>query len=797
MKRLVILTLLALLFTSTYAQVSVDGQVRSKQTNEPLAFATVYILNAKDSALTMALTDDKGFFTVSVKPGVYKFVFRFLGYKQDTVMVEAFSDKSLGIVYLELQSQQIQQVTVKASTRQNDLDRQVVLVTKQMRERSANVNEVLEQISGINYDRYNNQISVDGQTNVLILVNGLKKNQQYIEALNPERILKVEIIRDPGGRYGLEGYAAVINIILKDNFRGYELLTNGSSIIAPNSSYQKLISGMLGANLTLTQKKFNFYTNFNYSNLVFPLDMTVHRSYIDGQQTYRLPNGVYPSMAYKANLLNLTSGLDYKINPLNILSFEFNMQQMPDHSHTYQRFLFREIDSLPDNSVNEFYQFTEQINPRADYNGSVFYKGKPGVNVDVQADATYGVTKSMNQSMVRILNSIDNLDFNDITLRNGDVLNNELTKYLRSNVEASFNAGKKLNFTTGLGINQRNIKNSTQLYGSDNLVNATFVDRYARGYLYMKWKPSSKLNLKIGAAYQQYFMDNGNFQKTMGIVEPYADIKWQPLGLFGMTLKLRSKADYPTATQLNPELRVTDYRVAYQGNPNLTPDTWDRFSLRMDVLGGMLSVEPYYEYTKNYIAQVLEKSDNPNIDALITYKNIGHFTNYGTKFNFMLPLSKNLIVKSDADIYWYSLEYLGKERSIQDWRGSAQLLYYNQKLFSLGLMYQNMNSKILTAQGYRTSSNDFTGLFIQKQLFNKRLNLMLFYIFPLNSKPGWLDYDSKTYTQGPLFTETSIVNQEILKNLLVFNISFRLSKGKAIKVDKQIERENLQVKSLF
>lgn len=54
-------------------------------------------------------------------------------------------------------------------------------------------------MNGLTYDRYNRAIKVDGDTRVIMLVNGLQKDQEYIKNLNPERIREIEVMRNPGG----------------------------------------------------------------------------------------------------------------------------------------------------------------------------------------------------------------------------------------------------------------------------------------------------------------------------------------------------------------------------------------------------------------------------------------------------------------------------------------------------------------------------------------------------------------------------------------------------------------------
>ncbi len=781
-----------------FGQVEISGQVKTADTKQGLGFATIIVLNQADSALTMSLTDEKGFFDLNLDRGIYKLVFRYLGYKDDTLSIKAFSDQSLGIIYLEPASQQIEQVTVKADLKREDIDKDVILVTKEMRARSANIKDLLQQTPGVYYDRYNDNISVDGETNVLILVNGLKKDQNYINALNPDRIWKIEIIRDPGGRYGLEGYSAIINIILKDDFRGYEFYTEGATIIAPESNYAKLMSNQANMNLNLTYNKINMYTNVNFANPSFPLDMTVSRRFTDGEVLTKLPVTGYPAMIYKAQFLNMTAGVDYKINPLHTVSVESHLQNMINNNHTYSQTLFRTIDSLSDGTVSELYELTKQETPQSDINTSLFYKGKANHGLDMQGDMTIGKTTQKNTGMVRVYQDEQDINFDDLVLQPGDNTTVNTTNYLSSNFEATYTKGK-LSLTSGLGYNYRKLSSLTEFFETSiEPVSQQYDESRFRGYLYGAWKPSDKFNIKLGSAFEQYNIKNNDLGKSMNFVQPYADIKWQPSQLVAFTVKYRSQATYPSASQLNPAIRQIAPRIAQTGNPDLTPAVQNRLSLRTDILGGLISIEPYYNFTDNYIAQIYTSSDNPDLDAVITYENIGKYTDYGTKFNLTVPFSKKIILQSSANIYWQQVEYQNTNMSIHDWRGDAQLIYYNPKIVTAGLLYQNQNSKRLTAQGYRTQNNDFVGMFVQKEMFDKKLSLMMFYVFPFNSTPGWIDYDNVTYTSTPMYNETSSINLDVLKNLLVFRVTYRFSKGKTVKVEKQLKQEQkLKVKSLF
>lgn len=90
-------------------------------------------------------------------------------------------------------------VSVTANASENRIDRDEQVVTDKMREGAADTKDVLDKVNGVEYDRYSNSIKVDNDSKVLILVDGMEKDQEYIKNLAPERLKKVEVIRKSRG----------------------------------------------------------------------------------------------------------------------------------------------------------------------------------------------------------------------------------------------------------------------------------------------------------------------------------------------------------------------------------------------------------------------------------------------------------------------------------------------------------------------------------------------------------------------------------------------------------------------
>ena len=279
-------------------KLEITGQVKDSNTKEALIFCTVSVYDSQDSLIMGAVTNDNGFFNLPLNRNNYKIIISYVGYISDTLNLSVNEDKFLGIIKLEPNNIEMEGVTVEASTHQQQLDKDVQLVTKHLRTGAANTSDVLDKIKGITYDRYNNSIKVDGEDNIIILVNGLEKDQEYIRNLNPDRLKEIEIIRDPSGRYALEGYSAVINVILKDNYKGSEIFIQNMALIDLDASKPEYIFALYNASITYnyTYNKLNFYTkirnrynDFNIqttNNQEFNNGLNIEKTYLENDSWY-------------------------------------------------------------------------------------------------------------------------------------------------------------------------------------------------------------------------------------------------------------------------------------------------------------------------------------------------------------------------------------------------------------------------------------------------------------------------------------------------------------------------------
>ena len=761
-------------------QVEISGQVKDAKTKVNMEFCNVAVFNQKDSLITGGITDEKGFFTIPVFPGTYNLVISFIGYKSDTIKSINVSDKKfLGILKLQEDATSLKEVTIKSNSYENKLDKDVQIVTNQLKEGTSNTKEVLDKLNGVDLDRYNNTIKVDNNDKVIILVDGMQKDQEYIKNLAPDRLKKIEIIRDPGGRYALEGYSAVISIILKKDYQGSEVFVSERTMQDPDAIKTKYIpvQSDFSASLNYTYNKINVYAKYNNVTSSFNLNSSRKREYTNGLVINQVPNDD-KDVNTNVNQLynNYTLGADYYLNPKHTISFESNLQAQPfnkNKTNVLYNMLFSNNELVFDN-----YTF-ESINKSGNTNSknTLFYEWKLDENNVINSNFTYSNYSDKSNSITK-----EKL----LLSRTEDGTNEE--NRTKSYVEFTHTFNKKTNLQVGYGNTWQASHSNLSIVELDSAYTNKFKysDLRNKLYSYFSWQVNDKLGIKFGCA-GETSSPNSNEQKHNYIIyQPYADIKYKPGKIIDFKLKYRASSNYPTMNQTSPFTTLIDQQTERTGNPYLKPEVTHKISLQTNIMGGLATIEPYFHYANNYITEI----GTMRPDSVFEYKlsNNGVYKNFGTEVRLTIPLRKYLFLETSADFYNSSIKYGDKINNVNDWTMSSQLVYVNEKHGTVaGVQYQKGIFKNITAQGYNKWNNDFWITFVQQPFFKQKLSVMLLYFPPI----AWgVDFKQGSYLKTDTYKETVNNDISILKNIVMLEISYRFNKGKSVnKKVKDIEND--------
>lgn len=231
---------------------TVKGKILDKMTNEALGFVNVKVTKKNSTVLVQgSVTDVDGNFAISDLPyGNYTLTVSYMGYKdlaRDFSLSASQASVSFARLYLSEDSKMLNEVTVtgQRSSMKLEVDRKSFDVSSMISNVGQSASEALENIPSVEVDNDGN-VSLRGNTSVEIWINGKASGltsdnrAQILQQLPAESIDRIEVIDNPSAKFSAEGSAGIINIILKkDRKAGYygSLQGGGDTRGGANSSF--------------------------------------------------------------------------------------------------------------------------------------------------------------------------------------------------------------------------------------------------------------------------------------------------------------------------------------------------------------------------------------------------------------------------------------------------------------------------------------------------------------------------------------------------------------------------------
>lgn len=271
MKRLIIALLLFGIPLSTLSQTPsnlkikkniLEGLVIDKETQEPLEYATISLLNEMfPERIQGGITNTEGKFKLEVFPGKYNITIEYIGFDKITLEGKTIRvNENLGTFELEIAAESLNEIELVGERTEVEirLDKRIYNVGKDITVRGGSVADVLDNVPSVSVDVEGN-IALRGNENVRILINGKPSGlvglsgPQGLRSLPAESIEKVEVVTSPSARYEASGTAGILNIILKkEELEGF----NGSFIV--NGGFPTTYGG--NATLNWRTKKLNIFS---------------------------------------------------------------------------------------------------------------------------------------------------------------------------------------------------------------------------------------------------------------------------------------------------------------------------------------------------------------------------------------------------------------------------------------------------------------------------------------------------------------------------------------------------------
>ena len=781
MKRFIIFFLLCLCAYTGWAQGIVKGKILDRQKSEPLGFVNIKVTEqGSDKFVGGGITDAGGNFNVSgLKDGKYTLTLTFMGYKDVTRQFEitpAKREVQFKLLYMAEDAKQLKEVTVtgQRATMKLEVDRKSFDVGQLISNAGQSASDVLDNVPSIEVDNDGN-VSLRGNSSVEVWINGKASGltsdnrAQILQQLPAESIDRIEVIDNPSAKFSAEGSAGIINIVLKkDRKAGYygSVQAGGDTRGGANTSF----------NVNYNSRLIDSYLNIGYRH-------RANTGHMESQQTSDTYNQTYDSDSkQRGNNFFTRAGVTLHATTKDDFSLSGMLMHGGGNSHSYTPYIYTavandlnnyQLDRLNRSRTGMDMRYGE-FNYRHSFNDKHF--------IDFTADLSSWKMNGDNWYQ----DSTVVVGIDDVTYSyqyRPQYINNhrkELKLEYENQVTKNFKieAGYNGNFSRE-NTPQESYMDNTSFDGTNASEDKLFFNRFIYKqdlhafYTTLSYKFGA-LSL-MGGLRGEYWRVNTEsytweqehdaslreqpFKKDYFQLFPSVFMSWQMTETQQLQLNYTRRLRRPWGGQLNSFRDTRDATTVSFGNPYLTPEFSNSFSLNYlkQWNDHSLLVSAYYRPTTDVIQRISYKNKE---DGLFyqTSMNVAKSVSTGLEMTVKNKLWRILDLTTSANAYYYRLNGFSYDIDGQTVTGNSDHNFtWNARMTaSLMLPYDisiqstgRYTARQVITQGYRKAnySIDFGA---RKNFFNKLFTLSVNCRDLLDSRRF------ETFTSGPNFTRHQI-----------------------------------------
>ena len=781
MKRFIIFFLLCLCAYTGWAQGTVKGKILDRQKSEPLGFVNIKVTEqGSDKFAGGGITDAGGNFNVTgLKDGKYTLSLTFMGYKDVTRQFEitpAKREVQFKLLYMAEDAKQLNEVTVtgQRATMKLEVDRKSFDVGQLISNAGQAASDVLDNVPSIEVDNDGN-VSLRGNSSVEVWINGKASGltsdnrAQILQQLPAESIERIEVIDNPSAKFSAEGSAGIINIVLKkDRKAGYygSVQAGGDTRGGANTSF----------NVNYNSRLIDSYINLGYRH-------RANTGHMESQQTSDTYNQTYDSDSkQRGNNFFTRAGVTLHATTKDDFSLSGMLMHGGGNSHSYTPYIYTavanglnnyQLDRINRSRTGMDMRYGE-FNYRHSFNDKHF--------IDFTADLSSWKMNGDNWYQ----DSTVVVGIDDVTYSyqyRPQYINNhrkELKLEYENQVTKNFKieAGYNGNFSRE-NTPQESYMDNTSFDGTNASEDKLFFNRFIYKqdlhafYTTLSYKFGA-LSL-MGGLRGEYWRVNTEsytweqehdaslreqpFKKDYFQLFPSVFMSWQMTETQQLQLNYTRRLRRPWGGQLNSFRDTRDATTVSFGNPYLTPEFSNSFSLNYlkQWNDHSLLVSAYYRPTTDVIQRISYKNQE---DGLFyqTSMNVAKSVSTGLEMTVKNKLWRILDLTTSANAYYYRLNGFSYDIDGQTVTGNSDHNFtWNARMTaSLMLPYDisiqstgRYTARQVITQGYRKAnySIDFGA---RKNFFNKLFTLSVNCRDLLDSRRF------ETFTSGPNFTRHQI-----------------------------------------
>lgn len=659
--------------TSVSATGTLTGKVIDKRTNEALPYASIAI-KEDGKLITGAITKDNGSFTLTNLPlKTLSVEILFMGYKKYETSITLNNDEkniNLKNIALEEEAKQLNEVSVvkEKSTVEQKIDRKVITVGKDLVASGATAAELMNNIPSVSVDVQNNTVSLRGNENVRIFIDGKPSNlsaSQVLQQIPSTSIKQIELITNPSAKYNPEGMSGIINIVLNKNANmGFNGSINTGAIFAVTPKF----NGSLDLNYKVN--KFNFYANYSYNHGRNNNRGLIHWNNYDNVSSYDMEFIVKPT---NNNHFSKT-GTDFYINEKNTLS-AYTIQ-----SANFGKALFINDIHYKTGPGTDIKQIQNTSGGEKNQTYNLAYKhlyDKEGKSLDIELN--YNLTAEPENSLFTDGNN-NFLRKNDVTLDGKNFIGNidfvtpvnENTK-IELGLESRFDNTQNnlsLNEITDSDFNfKRNIQSA---YGNYNREKG-------------KWNYQLGIRLEsydVKGTFKKVGFNNESFKDYIFTAYPSAFLTYNASDKNSFAFNYSRRVDRPNLQQVNKIRQWSGATIEQIGNSELKPQFTNSFdvSYTRKLEKGSITTSAFVRFVKDEIDQLITSNPYDSSKRLMTFTNFKNNQQYGLEVSGNYDFKKWWNVNFGLDSYFVNSNGVIEKRDGNLYQEKVNTTLFNSRM---------------------------------------------------------------------------------------------------------------------
>lgn len=592
------------------AQVLIKGIVRD-DVDMPVSYSSIVLY--KDSTIVQGTTssDDGSFQLKGNFSGDYKLKISFIGYDElvEEITVNKERKLDLGKLVLVTKSQMLSDVvvTADAAAKKVSIDKTSINASSSIGASTGSVLDILRSSASVSVDNAAN-VSIRGNSNILILIDGIPTTNTALDAIPAGNVQKIDIITSPDVKYDSEGTGGIINIISKSNVG-----TGISGMASFNYGFLDMLNGnlALGYNSEKWNVRFNYNGSFARDEIVSTLDR--HMKVSDAT----LNQNVHANLTTYNNVVGANA--TFKASKKDILSL--GIKAMFPRNNNIQNF-----HNVYNGGENEKYRQTDITFNREVIEGTIGYKRRIEPDKkELSLLASVSQTRGKRPSFYYEANQL---------IQKSVSGGRPLSASLQLDYMHKLGRGK---LETGVKMSVRNNDIDHQFFEmnpsthqweystamSNDLQHTEYIPAI---YAMYSGVISDKLSYQAGLRYEPSKVELRNRKEGLNasswnhFLSPELSMDYKIREDMAFAFRLSRRISRPTYPQLNPYTNLIDNNTYETGNIYLEPETSNKIDLNYSYNSQYINVSAslYLNYIQDYITQVAVIKDT---DLIMTYIN--------------------------------------------------------------------------------------------------------------------------------------------------------------------------------